>query len=319
MRGLVVLLVATTAAAAEPTAAELVLRNGEILTQDPAHPRARAVAVRGGVIVAIDDVDKLVGAKTRVIDLHGRAVVPALTDAHAHLAGLGFAAGAVDLRGCTSAADCAKRVEIAFYSGKSGARGDWLLGRGWDQNRFPDGKFPTHAPLDKLLNPISLERVDGHALWVNALAMRQAHVDRAAKDPPGGKILRDERGDPTGVFVDNAMSLVEKAIPSPTAAETEAAILRGQSLALAEGLTEIHDMGIGSDEAAVYARLVRDGKLLLRVYAMGAQSDADRLLAHPPARAQPNALFTLRGIKLYADGALGSRGAALLAPYADDP
>jgi predicted amidohydrolase YtcJ len=313
-----VAIAAASAVAAEPGAADLVLRNGDVLTQDPAHPHARAVAVRGGVIVAIDDVDKLVGPKTRVIDLKGRAVVPALTDAHAHLAGLGFAAGMVDLRGCSSVADCAKRVEVAFYTPRR-TRGDWLMGRGWDQNRFPDGKFPTHAALDKMSSPVFLERVDGHAAWVNATAMHQAHVDRTTADPPGGKIVRDDKGNPTGVFVDNAMSLVEKAIPEPTATEIEAAIVRGQSLALAEGLTEVHDMGIGRNATAAYQRLTRDGKLQIRVYAMGAQSDADLLLAHPPAPAQPQAMFTLRGIKLYADGALGSRGAALLAPYADEP
>jgi predicted amidohydrolase YtcJ len=310
-------LVAATAHAAEAPPATLVLRGGDILTQDPAHPHARAVAVRDGSIVALsnsDDVDKLIGPKTRVIDLHGRAVVPALTDAHAHLVGLGLARSQVDLRGCASADDCASRVAAARPN-----RGSWVLGRGWDQNRFPDGKFPTHAPIDKIANPVFLERVDGHAGWANAAAIQKAHVDRTTKDPAGGKIVRDEHGDPTGVFVDNAMSLVEKAIPEPTATEIEAAILRGQALALAEGLTQIHDMGIGRDTAALYARLARDGKLLLRVYAMGAQSDADQWLAHPPARAQANAMFTLRGIKLYADGALGSRGAALLAPYSDDP
>ncbi len=308
-----------SASAAEPVApADLVLRGGDILTQDPAHPHARALAVRGATIVAVDDVDALVGKRTRVVELHGRAVVPALTDAHAHLVGLGLAAAAVDLRGCTSAADCARRVERDFAAGR-GARGEWVLGRGWDQNRFPDGKFPTHATLDQLHNPVFVERIDGHAGWANATAMRRAHIDRATPDPAGGRIVRDEHGDPTGVFVDNAMALVDRAVPEPTAAEVEAAILRGQELALAAGLTEIHDMGIGRDVAAVYTRLAAAGRLQLRVYAMGAQGDADRLLAHPPARAAANAMFTLRGLKLYADGALGSRGAALLAPYSDDP
>jgi predicted amidohydrolase YtcJ len=298
--------------------ADLVLRGGDILTQDPAHPHAHAVAVRAGFIVAAydrdGDVDKLIGKSTRVIELGGRAVVPSLTDAHAHLSGLGFAAAEVDLRGCASADQCAR----AAAAGKP-TRGGWILGRGWDQNRFPDGKFPTHAALDGIAHPVSLERVDGHAIWVNARALRAAGVDRATRDPAGGKILRDERGEPTGVFVDNAMSLVEKAIPAPTATDIEAALERGQALALAEGLTEIHDMGIGSETIAAYRRLAAGGRLHLRVYAFGAQSDADRLLAHAPVHAQPGAMFTLRGIKLYADGALGSRGAALLAPYSDDP
>ena len=309
----VVLAGAALAHAAEAPA-DLVLRGGDVLTQDPAHPHARAVAVRGGFIVALDQVDKLVGPKTRVIELHGRAVVPSLTDAHAHLSGLGFAAAMVDLRGCRSADACARAAAAA-----KPMRGDWILGRGWDQNRFPDGKFPTHAALDAIPHPVSLDRVDGHATWVNLAALRAAHVDRNTKDPAGGKIVRDPHGEPTGVLVDNAMALVDRAIPAPTATEIEAAIVRGQTLALAEGLTEIHDMGIGADTIAAYRRLAADGRLELRVYAFGAQADADRLTAHPPAHAQPGAMFTLRGIKLYADGALGSRGAALLAPYSDDP
>lgn len=310
-----VALVASVAVAAEPSPpADLVLRGGDILTQDPARPHARAVAVRGHVIVALDDVDALIGPKTRVVELHGRAVVPSVTDAHAHLVGLGLAAQQVDLHGCRSAAACAD--EVAKGRGK---RGDWILGRGWDQNRFPDGKFPTHATLDRFAGPVFLERVDGHAIWVNRRAMQLAHVDRATKDPPGGRILRDGNGDPTGIFVDNAMSLVERALPAPTAAETEAAILRGQELALAAGLTEIHEMGIGHEIVDLYRRLAAEGKLKLRVYAFAAQSDADRVLAHAPAPSQRDAMFTLRGIKLYADGALGSRGAALLAPYSDEP
>jgi predicted amidohydrolase YtcJ len=312
---------ATNAAGAEPVTADLVLRNGDVLTGDPAHPHAHALAIRSGIIAVVGnvgDVDKLVGKSTRVIDLHGRAVVAALTDAHAHLAGLGLAATAVDLRGCASAADCGQRVARAVHDGR-GTRGDWVLGRGWDQNRFPDGKFPTHAALDHIAHPVFVERIDGHAGWANAAALARAHVDRSTPDPAGGRIVRDDHGEPTGVFVDNAMSLVDRAVPAPTPAELEAAILRGQELALAAGLTEIHDMGIGHDEAALYARLAADGRLHLRVYAFGAAADADRLLAHPPAAARPGALFTLRGIKLYADGALGSRGAALLAPYTDDP
>ena len=317
---LVLLLCSHLAVAAEP-AADLVLRGGAILTGDAARPRAHAVAVRGGVIVAVGDdadVTKLVGAKTRVVELAGRTVVAALTDAHAHLVGLGLGASEIDLRGCGSADDCAHRVERDFDSGR-GRRGQWVLGRGWDQNRFPDATFPTHRALDKIVNPVFVERVDGHAGWANAAAMRLAHVDRATEDPPGGRIVRDAAGAPTGVFVDNAKALIEHVIPPPTAAEVEAAILRAQELALAEGLTEVHEMGIGHDTVDAYRRLVADGRLKLRVYALAAADDAVTLLMHPPEAPRRLALFTLRGIKIYADGALGSRGAALLAPYSDDP
>jgi predicted amidohydrolase YtcJ len=311
MRALLFLFVTSSALAAEAPAT-LVLRGGDILTQDPARPHARAIAVRDGVIVALDDVDKLIGPKTRVVDLHDRAVVPALTDAHAHLVGLGLARVQVDLRGCRSADDCAARVLAARPN-----RGDWTLGRGWDQNRFPDQKFPTHAALDKLAGPAWLERVDGHAGWANATAMRLAKITRDTEDPSGGKILRDAKGEPTGIFVDNAMALINRAVPQPTDAEVEAAILRAQDIVLAEGLTEVHEMGISSHVARIYATL--GNRLHVRVYAFGAQAEADKLLKRRPPASSDGAMFVIRGIKLYADGALGSRGAALLAPYSDDP
>ncbi len=312
-----VAIAAVPAVAAEPAApADLVLRGGDILTQDSARPHARAVAVRGGVIVALDDVDSFVGKTTNVIDLGGHVVVPSLTDAHAHLFALGLVAAQVDLRGASSAAECAARLAAAGHGAR---RGEWILGSSWDQNRFPDGKFPTHADLDQIGSPVHAERIDGHALWVNAAALKRAHVDRTTRDPAGGKILRDARGEPTGVFVDNAMALIERVLPPPTAAETEDAIVRGEDLALAAGLTEVHEMGIGRATIDAYRRLAADGKLKIRVYAMAAQGDAATVLAHSPAPSAPQAMFTLRGIKLYADGALGSRGAALLAPYSDEP
>ena len=314
-RILAAFLCSTGAAVAVPPA-DLVLRNGDILTQDPSHPHAQALAVRHGVIVALDEAAAaLVGPNTKVIELQGRAVVPALTDAHAHLVNLGLARNQVELRGCTSAADCAGRIARDRHF----RRGAWTLGRGWDQNLFPGAAFPTHAALDKLRGPVWVRRVDGHAGWANAAALRLAGVTRETADPPGGKILRDADGAPTGVLVDNAMALVGRAVPAPSGAEIADAILRGQELALAEGLTEVHEMGIPLEYTHVYARLARSGKLRLRVYAFGAQDQAARLFAHPPAAAAPGAFFTLRGIKLYADGALGSRGAALLEPYRDDP
>ena len=302
------LLLAMPALAGEP--ADLVLRGGEIRTMDPAHPIAHAIAVRGDKIVALDDVT--IGPKTKVIELQGATVIPSLTDAHAHLSGLGMALVGIDLRGCNSPADCAKRVAAAAPS-----RGEWRIGRGWDQNLFADPKFPTHAALDGISGPVYLRRVDGHAVWANAAALRLAKIDRATKDPDGGKIVRDERGEPTGVFVDGAMSLIEHVLPAPNADSIEAAILRAQSVALSVGLTEVHEMGIDAATIAAYERLAGDGRLTLRVYAFAAPAEAQRLLQHAPDR--PIGRFTLRGIKLFADGALGSRGAALLAPYADDP
>jgi predicted amidohydrolase YtcJ len=305
---LATLLLAMPALAAEP--ADLVLRGGEIRTMDPARPIARAIAIRGEKIVALDDVT--IGPKTRVIELHGATVIPSLTDAHAHLSGLGLSLLDADLHGCKSADECAKRAAAAKPS-----QGDWIIGEGWDQNLFPDAKFPTHAPLDTIPHPVYLNRVDGHASWANAAAMRLARIDRNTKDPPGGKIVRDERGEPTGIFVDAARKLVQRVMPAVSRAELEAAILRAQDVALSVGLTEVHTMGADAATIAAYEQLAREGKLRIRVYAYASAVEAERLLARAPDRSV--GMFTLRGIKLFADGALGSRGARLLAPYADDP
>src|SRR4051812_25421066 len=178
---LVMTLLSSTALAATEPAADLVLRGGDILTQDRARPHAHAVAIRGGRIVAVGDdaaVAALVGARTRVIELAGRAAVPALTDAHAHLVSLGLESLHVDLRGCSSPADCAARLVPA--RGRGGA-GVWLRGRGWDQNRFATPVFPTHDALDGVVpdRPVWLERVDGHAGWANRAALTRAGITRA--------------------------------------------------------------------------------------------------------------------------------------------
>lgn len=296
--------------------AEVILRGGEVWTGDPARPRAQAVAVSGGKIVAVGadaDVAKHAGPKTRVIELNGRAVVPALTDAHAHLVGLGLAMARADLRGCDTPAACAERARAA--------PGAWALGRGWDQNRFADRQFPTHQALDRALGdrPAWLRRIDGHAGWANAAALRQAGITRHTPDPPGGRILRDGRGEPTGVLVDHAMELVERVIPPATAEELEQAILRAQDAVLKEGLTEVHDMGLEDASLEAYRRLDAAGRLRVRVRAFADASIADRITAGPAPKRAPGERFALVGIKLYSDGALGSRGAALLEPYADEP
>jgi len=247
-------------------------------------------------------------------------VVAGLTDAHGHVVGLGLSLGKVDLRGCRSAEDCAARVQAAL---PKLAPGGWLQGRGWDQNLYPDQQFPTRAPLDAVAptTPVFVRRVDGHAGWANSEALRRASITRDTPDPPGGKILRDAKGEPTGVLVDRAEDLVADVIPPPSELEIEQAILRAQDLLLSQGLTSTHEMGISPFVADIYLRLARSGRLKMRVYAHWT-SDPDTLeeaFRRGPLLASPDDLFTLRSIKLYADGALGSRGAHLEAPYSDDP
>jgi predicted amidohydrolase YtcJ len=293
---------------------------------DAAHPRARSVAVVGTRIAYVgdDDASAWIGPNTRVVDLAGKSVVPALTDAHAHLTGLADKLDQVDLEGCASADACAERVRSSPQAAApTPAQGDarpWIRGRGWDQNRFPDHQFPGHATLDKISKerPIWLRRIDGHAGWANGRALELAKIDKKTPDPPGGRILRDAGGEPTGVLVDNAMELVGRVLPETSDATRAENILRAQDLVLEQGLTEVHEMGIDSTTVRTYRRLADEGKLVLRVYAFRSAGDLEEALASKPDGVTPDAHFTVRGIKLYADGALGSRGAALLAPYADE-
>jgi predicted amidohydrolase YtcJ len=302
--------------------AELVLTGGSIHTMQPAAPQAEAVAIRGGRITAVGtagEVRAFIGPGTRVIELKGRTVTPGLVDAHCHLYGLGIALETLSLRGQKSPEAIAKLVAA---EAKTRPEGEWISGRGWDQNLFTPAQFPGHAPLDAAApkHPVALERVDGHAVWANAAAMRAAGVSRATQDPPGGKILRDAAGEPTGVFIDHAMSLIEVKMPPDPPAQRARRILRAAELAVSLGLTGVHEMGIDDETVAVYRSLVGEKRLPLRVYAyLSGGGQVDSLPSRKPdIDPDGTAMFVLRGVKLFADGALGSRGAALLAPYNDD-
>src|SRR5213078_1754546 len=191
---------------APAAAADVVLVGGDLWTMDPQHPRAQAIAWRGDQIVAVGDdaqVRGLAGPKTRVIDLHGRAATPGLVDAHCHLYGLGADLENVSVRELDSEA---KVVAVIAEAAKTRPAGQWLIGRGWDQNRWPGQQFPTRKLLDAAVSarPVVLTRIDGHAIWVNSVALREAGITKATPDPAGGKIMRDAKGEPTGVLVDNA-------------------------------------------------------------------------------------------------------------------
>jgi predicted amidohydrolase YtcJ len=308
---------------ADAEAADLVLTGGVLRTMVPDRPLAEAVAIRGGRIVAVGTagaVSTRIGPRTRVVDLRGRTVTPGLVDAHCHLYGLGTSLETLALRGLSSPQAVAERVAAAT-AGR--AEGEWITGRGWDQNLWAGAEFPTHAALDAAAprHPVALDRVDGHALWANAAAMRAAGVGRKTPDPPGGKILRDKAGEPTGVFIDNAMELIDSKAPAASPEVRERRILRAAGLAVSLGLTGVHEMGIDDQTVAVYRALASAGKLPLRVnaYLSGAGQMDSLASRKPDTDPEGTATFVLRGVKLFADGALGSRGAALLAPYSDDP
>ncbi len=307
--------------------ADLVLTNGRIYTVDVTMPIASALAIRGDRVVFVgSDVEAgaVTGTATRVIDLQGKTVVPGIIDAHAHLLGFGTLLRQVNLAGAESYEEVVARVtEWA----KTVAPGEWIAGRGWDQTRWPSKEFPTHDALSRAVpnNPVALGRIDGHALLVNAKAMELAGIRPGVRDPVGGRIIRTASGAPTGVFIDNAEALIEKAIPEPSRAEKRRAILAAIAESNRWGLTGIHDAGQDAATIEIYEELAKAGNFNLRNYVMisdpGDLGKAARnayLMRGPQSALYGGRLWT-RAIKLYSDGALGSRGAALLAPYSDEP
>lgn len=308
-------------AAAAP--ADLIVTNARIYTVDESRPVVEALAVRGGRIVFAGSATEalaLRGPATRAVDLAGRTVIPGMVDAHAHLVGLGQALANVDLVDTRSYDEVIARVVARAQELPAGT---WIQGRGWDQNDWGNTAFPTHEALSRAVpnHPVVLTRIDGHAILANAAAMRAADVTAASQDPEGGRIERDAQRNPTGVFIDNAENLVMRSVPRMTQAELGRAVSRAISEMHRWGLTGMHDAGAGRATIDAYESLARSGQLDLRLYVM--ISDDSAAIAHYFARGPQSALHDgrlwIRAVKLYADGALGSRGAALLDPYADDP
>jgi predicted amidohydrolase YtcJ len=303
--------------------AERIIKVGRIWTGDPARPWAEALAIRGGAIAAIgtaEEVDRLRGPSTRVDNRPDAFAIPGLIDAHGHMEGLGAMQDGIDLRGVATLDEVARRVKarVAATPGDS-----WITGRNWDQSLWPGGAFPTAAVLDAVApnRPVWLRRVDGHAGWANSEAMRRAKVARDAQAPSHGQIIRDKDGNPAGVFVDGAMNLVGRAVPGPTRLDIRRRLLAAQDLALRAGLTGVHDAGISARTADVYRDLDREGRLKIRIYAMASPPSGGEVefVSRRPQPGPEGARFEMRAIKLLIDGAMGSRGGLLFAPYHDDP
>lgn len=255
----------------------------------------------------------------RVIDASNATILPGLVDAHAHLYGLGLRLRNVDLAGTNSFQEVIRRMKERADTRKAG---EWVIGRGWDQNDWPEREFPTVAALDATIpeHPVMLRRIDGHAVIANAAAMRIAGVTAATPDPDGGRIVRDATGNPTGVFVDNAMALIESHVPQPSQEERKTLVLAAAREIAANGLTGIHDAGIDGNTITAVKELIDEKRFPIRVYGM--LTDSDLLLNAWLPRGpliDYGGRLTIRSLKMYADGALGSRGAALLEPYSDDP
>jgi len=319
------ILLTTAGPAVAPTygedAADLILEHGVFHPVATPQPVTGSLAVRDGVIVYLGadaGAAAFAGPDTERVELAGRAVTPGLIDAHSHLLGLGTALQQVDLVGTESYAEVVRRSAEAAAELPAGA---WVQGRGWDQNDWTEKDFPRHGPLSAAVpdHPVWLSRVDGHAALLNQRAMDELGLGAATPDPPGGRFLRDADGRPTGVLVDNAMDVVRGKIPPPSA-ELRAQRLRlAAEHCLARGLTTVTDMGVSAVGLAAYDALAAAGELPIRAALF--LTDDDALLAHWFAagpRIDPTGRLTVRGVKLYADGALGSRGAALVEPYSDD-
>ena len=325
LAAIIVALALSAAPVSAQEAADLVVTGGVIHTADPDAPLAQAMAVSDGIIVAIgsaDEIERYRGPGTTSIELEGRAVIPGLIDAHAHVFNLGMFLRTVDLVGTTAIEEIATRVREAAAGRPAG---EWILGRGWDQNDWAVEEFPTAAAFDAAAphHPVWLTRVDGHAGWANRRAMELAGITAETPDPEGGRIVRDQAGNPTGVFIDNAEDLIEAAIPAPGPEELRARLAAAEERMVSVGLTGVHDMGTEAEEVEVLQDWAEAGRLVPRIVSYLDSSDTTLMSAldsiAAAASPEPGDRFRIRGVKFYADGALGSRGAALLEPYSDDP
>jgi hypothetical protein len=304
--------------------ADIVFKNGNIYTVNQRQPTADTVAVKGLRIIYVgsnNGAQKYIGANTRVVDLHGNTMLPGLTDSHYHLFGVGFREITLNLEGITSLEDFLAKVKARVDQAK---RGEWITGRGWIETFWRPPIFATRWDLDRVApnNPVILTRADGHALVANSEALRIAGIDRNTPSPFGGEISKDKQsGESNGMLLDAAQGLVRRHVPSTTAEDTEKALLLGVKRSIELGWTQIQDPGGSFDEVALYKKLYGEGKIKLRVYKAvhGPGANATRLLAEGPIIEAFDSRFNFRTIKVVSDGALGSRGAALLAPYSDAP
>jgi len=265
-----------------------------------------------GVMMKLAGVDK-------VVDGGGRTLLPGLIDAHGHVMGLGLSAIQLDLVGISSLQELQQRLKAYAEAHPNDA---WIVGRGWNQELWPDTRFPTAADLDAVVanRPVVLERVDGHATVVNGAALRAAGITAATQDPPGGKIERDSSGKATGLLIDSASDLVGRKVPPPTAAQRDSALAAAQQALLSYGITATADMGTSVEDWATFRRAGEAGSLNIRIMSYAADLGPMRAIAAtgPTAWLYGDRL-RMGGVKIYGDGALGSRGAWLKRPYADKP
>jgi predicted amidohydrolase YtcJ len=312
----------------KPGPADLVLRGGKVVTVDENFSIQEAVAVRGEKIVFVgsnEEVQGYIYPNTTVIDCDGKFVLPGLIDGHAHLHSLGEELTSLNVTGTKSYEEVIDRVAKKVEALEPG---EWIRGGRWDQNDWEDTSFPVHDPLSAVSpnNPVFLMRVDGNAAVANAKALEIANITKDTPDPYGGVIVRKENGDPTGVLVNRAMEAVIASIPEDTEERYKEKFLKAVNACLRDGLTGVHEAGVGPRAIAMYKDLIDAGQLKLRVYAMLGEEtdlpqDMDLVEYFKANRIEEygDHMLSVRSIKLFFDGALGSRGAAFFEPYADDP
>ena len=302
--------------------ADIVFKNGNVYTANDKAPQAQAIAVKGDRIVFAgtnEAAQKYVGANTRVIDLHGNTVLPGFTDSHQHLSGVGQREMTLNLEGTTSLEDLLAKVKARVDQAKPG---EWVTGRGWIETHWQPPVFPTRWDLDKVApnNPVILGRADGHGAVANSAALKLAGVDKNTPNPFGGEISKDKQsGEPNGMLLDAAQGLVRRKVPPTTRADEERAVVLGVKRDIELGWTQIQDAGGTYADVEIFKKLYEAGTIKLRIYkaVYGPGPNATRLLNEGPTIGAYGNRFTSRTIKVVSDGALGSRGAALLAPYSD--
>jgi predicted amidohydrolase YtcJ len=279
-------------------------------------PDIKSILCNNGKIVQLLPSNNINAGKK--INLNGGWVYPGFTDSHMHLTGLGFSLESIDLVGEDSKEGTLQKIKKEI---KNIPAGTWIIGRGWDQNDWEGKLYPTAKDLDFISNehPMVFRRIDGHAIWTNTLAMEIAKIDKKTIEVTGGIILRDSTNKPSGIFIDNALDLVENHIPKKSKVDIHRQILQAQELLNKFGITSIHDAGTSKQEIEVLKKMFEDDELSIRVFTMinNDPKEYEDFLKTGPEKDNP--FIKIQAIKIYLDGALGSRGAALLEPYSDAP
>ena len=318
---ILVIVLFVTGCSSEKTCIEsdLVLVNTKIYTANPKNPTAEALAIKNGKFVFIGtntEAQNFNCGESKLLDLEGSFVYPGFIDAHAHLKGIGYRELNLNLQGADSLKSMLTQVTI--HANKLQI-GDWVIGRGWIEKKWPEARFPTLEELDAISSdkPIALERADGHAIIVNSLALKLAGIDRDTSDPIGGKIDKDINGEPNGVLIDKASLLVEKLIPKRSRQDEKNALKEGLYRTASMGWTQLHDAGSPLSDYELLEEIKEEENLPIRIQFYVSDGDEAIQFIETGPYLDPQHMLTARGVKLYADGAIGSRGAAFFNKYDD--